>query len=133
MTVELVVALPVLLVVAAIAINACAFFGECAAFDRASHQAVRVHAASPAYRQSAQQSCTLAEADIREALDDSDAEIQVTCSPASFDLMRYTATLECAPTLFGMGLRSRVFGVNMPRLTHEVSYVVDVYKPGVVV
>ena len=51
MTVELAVALPVLLAVAAIAVNALLFFSECAAFDVASRDAVRIHAASPAYGQ----------------------------------------------------------------------------------
>ena len=61
MTVELAVAMPVLIVVAVIAANALTFFAECAVFDRVAHEAVRVHAAAPAYGQGPGQSCALVE------------------------------------------------------------------------
>ena len=133
MTIELAAALPVLLAVALIAANAMTFFGQCAVFDRAAHQAVRIHAAAPAYGQGATTSCALAEADIREALGGSNVEVSVTCSSVGRNLERYTATLVFSPTLFGCGLRSQVFGVQMPGLTHTTEYVVDSYKPGVIV
>ena len=133
MTVELAVAFPVLVIVAVIAVNALTFFSECAVFDRVAHEAVRVHAASPAYRQGAGQSCALVEQEIRASLDADNLEISVSCSPAGFDYEKYTASLAFSPTLFGMGLRSEVLGVPLPRLTHETEYVVDSYKPGVVV
>lgn len=133
MTIELAAALPVLIIVAMIAVNAMTFFSECAVFDRAAHDAVRVHAAAPAYGQSPSQSCALAEADIRTALGDDNVVVSVTHANAERDLDRYTATLEFSPSLFGMGLRSRVFGVAMPRLVHTTSYVIDSYKPGVIV
>ena len=131
MTIELAAALPVLLAVALIAVNALVFFGQCAVFDRAAHQSVRVHAAAPAYGQSAASSCALVEADIREALGGRNVEVSVSCSPAGRDLERFTATLTFSPTLFGYGLRSQVFGVQMPCLSHTTEYVVDSYKPGV--
>lgn len=133
MTIELAAALPVLLAVALIAANALTFFGQCAVFDRAAHQAVRVHATAPAYGQGAGSSCALIEADIREALDGRGVEVRVSHSSAERDLDRYTATLTFYPTLFGAGLRSQVFGVQMPSLTHTTEYVVDSYKPGVIV
>ena len=133
MTIELAAVLPVLMIVAMIAVNAMTFFAECAVFDRAAHEAVRVHAAAPAYGQGPSQSCALAEADIRTALGDDNVVVSVTHTSAERDLDRYTATLEFSPTLFGMGLRSHVFGVDMPRLVHTTSYVVDSYKPGVIV
>ena len=133
MTIELAAALPVLLAVALVATNAMTFFGQCAVFDRAAHQAVRVHAAAPAYGQGAATSCALAEADIKEALGASNVEVNVTCSSAERNLERFTATLVFSPTLFGCGLRSQVFGVQMPVLTHVTEYVVDSYKPGVIV
>ena len=49
MTVEMAVAMPALIVVAVIAVNACTFFYQCAVFDRVVHEAVRVYATSPAY------------------------------------------------------------------------------------
>ena len=53
MTVELLVVLPVVLIVAVVAVNALTFFGDCAAFDRVARNAVRLCAASPAYGQDA--------------------------------------------------------------------------------
>ena len=133
MTVELAVAFPVLIVVAVIAVNARTFFADCAVFDRVAHEAIRVHAASPAYRQGNAQSCALVEQEIKAVLDASNIDIGVTCSGAGFDLERFTASLQYTPTLFGMGLRSEVFGVPLPRLAHSTSLVVDVYKSGVII
>lgn len=133
MTVQLAVAMPVLIIVAVIAVNALTFFAECAVFDRVAHEAVRVHAAAPAYGQSPGQSCALVEQDIRAALGADNLDVSVTYGSAGFDCEQFTATLEFHPTLFGLGLRTEVFGVAMPVLSHTTSYVVDVYKPGVVV
>ena len=133
MTVQLAVAMPVLVIVAVIAVNALTFFAECAVFDRVAHEAVRVHAAAPAYGQSLGQSCALVEQDIRAALGAENLDVSVTYGSTGFDCEQFTATLEFHPTLFGLGLRTEVFGVAMPALSHTTSYVVDVYKPGVVV
>ena len=133
MTIGLAAALPVLLAVALIAANALTFFGQCAVFDRAAHQAVRIHAAAPAYGQGTATTCALVEADIRQALGDANVDVSVACAAAGRDVERYTATLSFSPTLFGYGLRSQVFGVQMPHLTHTTDYVVDSYKPGVIV
>ena len=46
-------------------------------------------------------------------------------------LTRFTARIEYAPTLFGLGMRSEIFGVALPPLVHEVDLVVDAYKPGI--
>lgn len=133
MTVELAIAFPVLLVVAVIAVNALTFISDCAVFDRIAHEAVRVHAASPAYRQGAGQTAALIEQEIRSELDAPNLEVGVSHESAGADFERYTATLEYSPTLFGMGVRTVVFGVSLPRLTHKTEYVIDTYKPGVVV
>ena len=133
MTIELAAVMPVALAIALLATNALAFFGQCAVFDRVAHEAVRIHAASPAYRQGAAQSCALVEADIMTALGGGNVDVSVTHSPVAYDLDCYTATLEFSPTLFGMGLRSQVFGVSMPRLVHTTAYVVDSYRAGVIV
>ena len=133
MTIELAVAMPVLIIVAVVAVNAVTFFGECAVFDRVVHEAVRVHAASPAYGQGADQSCALVEQAVREAIDEPNIDVSVGCGAIGLDFVQFTATLEYHPTLFGLGLRSEVFGVSLPTLSHATSYTVDVYKPGVVV
>ena len=133
MTVELAAALPILIIVAVIAVNACTFFAECATFDRVSRQAVRVCAASPSYGQGTDQSCALIEEEVREALSDGPFDVAVSHGVTGADLDEFTITLEYHPTLFGMGLRSQVFGVEMPALVHVATYVIDVYKPGVIV
>lgn len=133
MTVELAVAFPVLIIVAVIAVNALTFFVECATFDRIAHEAVRVHATSPAYGQGPDQACALIEQEIRSCVDESNLNVSVSRSNTGFDFDRYSATLEFSPTLFGMGLHSEVFGIALPKLTHTTSYVVDTYKPGVAV
>lgn len=133
MTVELAVALPVLIAVAAMAFNLCAFIADCAVFDRSVHEAVRVHATSPAYRQNSSQSCSYVKRDVDAALGSSDIDVDVSSQSAGLDFVRFTATMKYSPTLFGLGLRTQVFGIGLPRLSHSTSYVVDVYKPGVVV
>ena len=66
MTIEFVVAFPVMLIVAAIAVNACSFFGVCAAFDNDFRDAVRTCATSPAYGQDVAQSCSLIEQELQQ-------------------------------------------------------------------
>ena len=132
MTVELAVTMPVLIIVAVIAVNALTFLGDCAAFDRIAHGAVRVHASSLAYGQDASQSAALVEQEIRAAMGRDNLEVSVSRAGTGADFDEYRARLSYSPTLFGMGLRSEVFGVSLPELVHETSYVVDVYKPGVI-
>lgn len=133
MTIELAVALPVLIAVAVVAVNALAFIADCAVFDRVAHDAVRVFAAAPAYGQGPVQACASCEVEIERAIGHPNVEVRVSHEPAALDLDRYTATLVFHPTLFGLGLRSEVFGVQMPALSHSTTYVVDGYKPGVIV
>ena len=132
MTIELAVALPVLIAVAVIAVNVMTFFSECAVFDRVARDAVRVHAAAPAYKQGVGQSVALIDKTIRSQLSAPNLAISVTHGVTGADLDEYVMTLEYSPTLFGRGLRSEVFGVRMPRLKHEARCVIDSYKPGVV-
>ena len=131
MTVELAVVFPMLLVVAVVAMNAVLSFSECAAFDRLVCDAVRVHAASPAYGQSLEQSRALVDDTLDQAFDRSYLEVRVVVEGIQGGYTRFTATLEFSPTLFGLGLRSSVFGVALPRLEHSASMTVDPYKPGV--
>ena len=132
-SVELMMALPVMIAVAVIMVNALLFFSDCAAFDRLAHQAVRVHAASPAYGQDAQRSRDLVQSELERSFARDNLKVSVTVESVSGGRLSFDATLEYSPTLFGMGLRTEVFGVRLPGLSHTVSYVVDQYKPGVVV
>ena len=132
MTVEFVAALPVLLAVAAISVNALTYFGWCAAFDDDFRDSVRVYAASPAYGQGVGDTCAL----IERALDEAAGRGKRfgkrfgawRLSPGHTS---FSATLEYMPTLFGLGLKSEVMGVALPKLSHTEELVVDCYKPGV--
>lgn len=133
MTIELAVAMPVLIAVAVISVNALTFFADCATFDRITCEAVRLHAAAPAYGQDAARSVALVEQTISAQMEDDNLEVSVALGTAGPDFDEFRATLTFHPTLFGMGLRSSVFGVALPKLTHETRFVIDSYKPGVIV
>lgn len=131
MTVEFMAAVPVLLVVAVIAVNALTFFGDCASFDNLFRDAVRTQAASPAYGQDVAQSASLVETTLKGSFDRSNLKVQVGVEGVSGGLSSFTGTLEYWPTLFGMGLRQEVWGVQLPSLKHSVRLSIDCYKPGV--
>ena len=121
MTAEMAVAMPALIVVAVIAVNACTFFYQCAVFDRVAHEAVRVYAASPAYGEGSGQACASVEQTVRSQLDDQNLDVSVAYAKVGADFDEYRVTLGFHPTLFGMGLRSEVFGASMPQLEHTLS------------
>lgn len=133
MTIELAVTMPVLIVVAVIAVNVMTFFSECAVFDRVAHEAVRVYAAAPAYGQNVGQSCALVEQAVRSQVSADNLDVTVSHGMTGADFDEFTVTLVFHPTLFGMGLRSEVFGVALPTLRHTTRYVIDSYRPGVVI
>ena len=133
MTIELAIAMPVLIAVSVISVNALSFFADCAVFDRVACDAVRLHAAAPGYGQDASRSVALISETISDQMDEPNLEVSVAHGVAEFDFDEYTARLEYHPTLFGMGLRSSVFGVQLPSLTHEVKDVIDSYKSGVII
>lgn len=133
MTVEFAVAFPVMVIVAVIAVNALLFFSDCARFDRMARDAVRVHAASPGYGQMLGDSVSLVADELEGSFDGDHIAVSVTAEARSSGHTEFIATLRFHPTLFGLGLKSSVFGVDLPALEHAVSMTVDVYKPGVVV
>lgn len=131
MAVEFMVVLPVLLVVALIAVNALSFFSECAAFDNQFRQAVCTHAVAPAYGQDATGGVALVQASLNGAYTRDNQSVEVVCAQVAGGITKFTGTLTWHPTLFGMGLRSQVFGVNLPALKHSATLSVSCYKPGV--
>ena len=132
MAVELAFAFPVLLVVALIAINALTFFSECAAFDVAFREGVRLCCTSPGYGQDSGGAQVNLEAYMGARYDASNEEVTVNVQPKSWGYKEYVGQLRFIPTIFSHSLRSTVFGISFPVLTHEVSFTVDSYKPGVV-
>lgn len=134
MTVEIMVALPVMIIVAVIAVNALWCFSQCASFDRLARDAVRIVAASPEYGQGTEGSTSQVKAIIDERLSDQEeSNYSVEAILGLNGSVRYLIDLEYHPTLFGTGMQSSVFGVSLPIIKHQVTVVVDPYKPGVIV
>ncbi len=123
MTVELCVVLPVVIIIAAIVFNALTFFSYCAEFDRSFRNAVRVWAVSPpssmAFDTAMEQVLCQVEPD---ASDNPRATISYEVSADATATI--TGTLEYQPTLFGLRVRSEVFGVTLPSLAHTAQLVV---------
>ena len=117
--------------VAAISVNALTYFGWCAAFDDDFRDSVRVYAASPAYGQGVGDTCALIERALDERLDAENVSVSVLAHGVSAGHTSFSATFEYMPTLFGLGLKSEVMGVALPKLSHTEELVVDCYKPGV--
>ncbi len=131
MTVEMAVAFPILIIVAVIAVNALVFVSECASFDRVFSEAVRVHASARAYGQSETGAIGEIRSDIERSFSEDNLAVDIQVENAGTGCRKYTATLQYAPTLFGLGLRDSVFGVALPCVSHSASYVIDPCKPGV--
>ncbi|MDR0513690.1 MAG: hypothetical protein LBG81_00820 [Coriobacteriaceae bacterium] len=133
MTVELALAFPVFIVVAAISVNVMMFFSECAAFDRVALDAIRICATGASYGESlGSASCRLDDL-IGNTWDKPYLHYESRAEPDILGHTRFTATLEFYPTLFGLDLRPSLFGISLPPIRHSVSLVVDTYKPGVLI
>ncbi len=132
-TVEWAAALPIFIIVAALAVNALSFLSECAAFDRMFRGAVRVHASAPAYGQTSSESCELITKTLDAAFSADNLSVSVSTEATSTGNLRYVGTLSFSPTLFGLGLKESIFGVELPRLTHSSSLTINTYKPGIII
>lgn len=132
MTVEFVVAFPVMLIIAVISINAILFFSECASFDRLARQCICVHAASPGYGQGRDQVVAAIQGELDESFDGEWLGVEVSASASSMGHVRYTAILSFQPTLAGRAFSRNVFGASISPLRHQVSMVIDPYRPGVI-
>lgn len=130
MTIELCVVFPVAIAIAVITVNAITFFGHCSEFDRVARNAVRVEAASPERGQDKSTVANRIKSEICASIKDSNISCEVEVSSHANGLETYKATLKYWPSLFGMGLKSSVFGVQMPPLSHVSSLTVDPYIPG---
>lgn len=127
-TVELALALPAMLLAAVVAYNALMFFGDCATFDRAFRDAVRVYASSEASMVSAS-----AEAQVRSAVQatlDGNCTVWVASAATSRGFTCYTATLVYTPTVFGRPLRGAVFGIELAKPRHVCQFTIDTFVTG---
>lgn len=146
MTVELAACLPVILIVAFVVVHGLTYAGACARSDEMAAQFVRIEAASPA-RGSADEGtvCAAIASDMEEAfgsypgvsftvdsswidgIDGSLVEEAGCVFSVAPHHTRYTVTTSYRPE----GLPSSVFGVQIGGVSHDRSFVVDPYKPGV--
>ena len=130
MSVEMAVAMPAILAVALVALNAMLFMGECASFDRLAYEAVRTCAASPAYGTGAQSAAGSVQAQLAASFAHDFESVDVQVEGASPGYLTYTATLEFRPMLFGKAIDAGAFGMRMPTVQHRVRVVIDSYKTG---
>ena len=142
MAVELAVILPAVIVVAVTIANIMTFLGYCAAFDRASLDAVIAHGVSPAGIQSDLSSVDAVESSIEEALGGSAAvSVEVSAAPVSSSssflvslcphLVRFTCTMRFVPWPRHLSIAGVVMDAPF-EIVHTRSLVVDRYRPGVV-
>ncbi|MDO5106792.1 MAG: hypothetical protein Q4D39_00805 [Coriobacteriaceae bacterium] len=143
MSVEVAVIIPVVVVVALTIANIMAFLGCCAAFDRASLDAVIAHGISPAGVQSELSATSAIRSSIEEAFGSNPAvSVEVSAERLSSSsgflaslcphLVRYTCTLHFRP--WPQHLRLAGTSMDAPfEVIHERSLVVDRFRPGVVI
>lgn len=129
MTVELCIVFPVAIVIAVIAVNALLFFGQCASFDRAARNAVRVIAASPPTKEAPADLAARIEAMVEAELRLDAGTVECVALTAEDGVDRFRITHSFAPTLFGMGLRTQIWGVPVPKLSHATELALDRYAP----
>ena len=133
MTVEFVIAFPVIILISLIVVNVILFFSDCSSFNRLFRSSVCTYAASPAYGQEIGQSCTLIEGDLNEAMKRDNLQIEISSTGLNEGTATFVGIIRFQPTLFGKGSLSGAFGVSFPALSHEEKISVCVYKPGMVV
>lgn len=131
-TVELAIMFPVVLVVAVIAVNAIMYFSECSKFDRTVKQTISMLGTSPGYGENSQNVKANLQKSLDEVFDKEYLEVSTSLESVSGDFNKYSAELKMHPTLFGLGLKSQVFGVSLPTLNHKQELVIETYKPGVI-
>ncbi len=147
-TVELAVCTPVLLALAVVTVDLMVFLGDCVQFDRVSAESVRVMAMAPSegtYGDAGRDRavCDQIAADMGEAgrlsFEVTSDDASDASDPAGPDvpallsmepgLRRYTCTMRFVPWPLERG----IFGVEVSGLEHVRTYVLDPYRPGVVV
>lgn len=131
-TVELAVVFPVIIIIAVIAVNALTFISTCANFDRAFKQEVATIASNPGYGQDVTNTKALLEEDLTEKFNNEFLEFEISVENVSGGFQAFSGLLKMHPTLFGLGLRSEIFGIPLPTLNHNQKIVIEQYKPGVI-
>lgn len=129
MSIEFVIAFPVMIMIACIMFNACLFLSECASFDRLSKDAIRSKGTSPAYQASTDTCASEICDDLSHSFDASYEHVDVEVETCAYDQVRYTAKLSLHPTLFGQDFSGNIFDVSISPVCHESALVVCPYNP----
>ncbi|MDO4442828.1 MAG: hypothetical protein Q4B69_03045 [Slackia sp.] len=126
MAVEFAVMAPVMAAMAFIFLNALIFVGDCASFDIAARDAIRLQADDGRQAQGSAEAREL----IERRLDKDYESVEVTCEKTGTGHIRYTASASFSPPFLE---GASVFGVSVPALRHEVEFTVSPYRKGVVI
>ncbi|MDR0500961.1 MAG: hypothetical protein LBG97_06960 [Coriobacteriales bacterium] len=144
MAVELAVCIPVIIMVAMLMINVLSYLDACARFDRIAPDAVRIQATSSGYGgygrlekasrvqeviaksfADADNVCISVYATQTNGTNDNDNNSVLSLLP---ELESYTCRLQFEP----LGASASFFGMHFFSITHERTYTIDPFKPGVV-
>lgn len=131
MTMEFMAMFPIMIIVACIAVNAVLFLSVCSGFDVQAKNAIRTYATSPGFGESGASAGPRIQSVLDAEFSSDAVSVSVVSSDAGAGMVRFDATLDYTPNLFGMGIRDSVLGVSLPHLRHTTSLVVSPYKPGV--
>ena len=130
MTVELAIVFPVLIVIAVVLVNALSFAGECARFDRVSRNAIRTQTSTPALSSSSRDLVISLQDELDLSFSANNEKIVVDLNKEEGGITTYECSLFWLPTLFGMGLKSEVFGVKLFELKHSIELSTDPHRSG---
>lgn len=132
MMVELCIVFPVVIAVAFITFNALAFFEDCARFDRAVHNSVRIASSTPNF--TLENFYYIGEdvlLELESEIDDENADLNMDFFVTEENYMTYEVEMAYHPTFFGISMRQEVFGVSLPSLNHKIEFTVDPYRASV--
>ena len=130
MAVELSVVFPIMIIVAVVLVNALSFASECARFDREARNAIRCEATTPAINEGDFGPATRVESALQSSFSASNESTSVSVSKSSLFTTRYECELMWSPTLFGLGMKTNVFEVQLFQLSHTCALSIDPYRAG---
>lgn len=142
MAVELAVLMPVIIIVALIAVNVLTYASLCARFDRVSYNAVFVAGVAPTGAADAYSSVAEVKTQIESAMDADACEVEVSAEnigihegDALINLAAGTVRYVCTLSYHPWPLRASIAGALFAApsvLKHERSLVVDCYKAAII-
>jgi hypothetical protein len=142
MAVELAVALPVILIMLGVLVNTMCYLNVCARFDRLAAEAVRIEAVSPAYGDYGSQSrADKVAALLRRKFADKAGTVRIEvfvqrgprpeAGGLSIPLAPQPETYVCVLHYSPAGLGVNFFGMDLLSLEHRRFYLIDPFRPGV--